>query len=584
MNQMANTIMKSSRAIGIHAVACRIPPKRTLTALGTAIGLLFLSLGMNSYAQTNVTPAQYLALQQKPNFAASYHLPHLSVCMYYPYSDTCIEIAKDWGYALYAGTGSYNNNFSTDLANTNSTLWIAIRLAHSDPTHYQLQLNINQRYMNPAATGYPTNIGVWTTNSAGLLVAPYGTNTFSDPNYLSTSNILSPEGDDNYWSNAAAWWVAPIATIASNAPIAIVENEGEYGLGHFGSGRSQAWCQDPRVQADTNSSPWNTYIGGNGDYSTNGWLLWFNYSSYRFAHQYQFTTDAIRALLPNRDLYILYGPDGESYRYLNIGGTGTGNGTNWATPGAFNGYYTRSLSDYPNFESYYNHFNTGFVGVNSLGNGSNEDMLTKYLNAVGAFITYGPTTNYSWVSGGYTTNNFGNITNYTGLLKCYYTAGMMGGVASYFNADQTENPFSPTNPPQWLLQIMALGHVHALFSHIDNFIWNGDLLPGSGIHISSTDQPAYEFTNTTADATARVLARKLRGQNQWIVTAWAADGTNRNVTVSIPTVGVLTVLAANSGSVYQVTMSGTNVQQTLLDEYASFPPLAPPTNVRVLSK
>jgi len=110
------------------------------------------------------------------------------------------------------------------------------------------------------------------------------------------------------------------------------------------------------------------------------------------------------------------------------------------------------------------------------------------------------------------------------------------------------------------------------------------LLPGNGMHISSTDQPAYEFTNTTADATARVLARKLRGQNQWIVTAWAADGTNRNVTVSIPTVGVLTVLAANSGSVYQVTMSGTNVQQTLLDEYASFPPLAPPTNVRVLSK
>jgi hypothetical protein len=129
---------------------------------------------------------------------------------------------------------------------------------------------------------------------------------------------------------------------------------------------------------------------------------------------------------------------------------------------------------------------------------------------------------------------------------------------------------------------MALSHVHALFSHLANVLTNGDLLSGPQAHRYSLDQPAYEFTNTAGLLNDRVLARKLRGTNYWIVTAWAADGTNQNVTVNIPTIGALTVSAVSSGSVYQVTMSGTNVQQTLLDEYASFPPV-PPVDFRVTS-
>jgi hypothetical protein len=128
---------------------------------------------------------------------------------------------------------------------------------------------------------------------------------------------------------------------------------------------------------------------------------------------------------------------------------------------------------------------------------------------------------------------------------------------------------------------MALGHVHALFSHLENVLTNGDLLTGPQMHAMSTDQPAYEFTNTAGYANARVLARKLRGQNQWIVTAWAADGVSTNVTVTIPTVGALTVAAVPSASVYQVTMSGTNVTQTLLDEYLSWPQGAPPVVLNV---
>jgi hypothetical protein len=160
---------------------------------------------------------------------------------------------------------------------------------------------------------------------------------------------------------------------------------------------------------------------------------------------------------------------------------------------------------------------------------------------------------------------------------------MNGAVAGYFSYPTGTNgtllggpgfdaAFPSNSPPHWLQQIMALSHVHALFSHLETFTDNSDLLSGPQHHAMSYDQPAYEFTNTVADATARVLVRKLRTSNQWIVTAWNAYGTNRNVTVTIPTIGALTVLAADSGSVYQVTMTGTNVTQTLLDEYGSFPP------------
>ena len=190
----------------------------------------------------------------------------------------------------------------------------------------------------------------------------------------------------------------------------------------------------------------------------------------------------------------------------------------------------------------------------------------------------------------------GDIPTYTGFLKCLYTAGSVGAAEGYFY-DPDSNPTNeygtvfgtgwdatfPTNvPPNWLLQIMALSHVHALFSHLANVLTNGDLLSGPQAHRYSLDQPAYELTNTAGLLNDRVLARKLRGTNYWIVTAWAADGTNQNVTVNIPTIGALTVSAVSSGSVYQVTMSGTNVQQTLLDEYASFPPV-PPVDFRVTS-
>ena len=56
--------------------------------------------------------------------------------------------------------------------------------------------------------------------------------------------------------------------------------------------------------------------------------------------------------------------------------------------------------------------------------------------------------------------------------------------------------------------MVALARVHALFSHLEMFLRQGDLLPGPNHHRFSKDLPAYEFPS--GDPNVRVVARKLR--------------------------------------------------------------------------
>jgi hypothetical protein len=572
-NQVADTIMKANGAIRIPAVACRISPKRTLTALGTVMGLLILSLGAVSQAQTNITPAQYLAGQPKPNFAAGHHLPHLTMWAWGLSSNATVECALNWGYTL--DLGDADSNTVAQINTTNSTKWEFIQLAKNNPAHYALSINTTRNW--------PTNLsrGFWVTNSAGYFVDD---NTNLTINWTS-SDIVSPEAADSDLTLEAVFQTAAIKAIVSNAPIAMILNGGERDLGVCGFD-TKAWKFDPRVQVSAVYT--NAYKNGNFPSSATNGESWPDYISQRKAHQQSFLLSAVKSAAPNRELYIFYNTGNEQNRFV-IPGEGWWEDT-WANWGWNSLYMNTHATDLPSFEDYYTGGNSW---TNATGDQWNQisDLLTHHLNGVGYNLSIGYTNNdYSWMCGGWSntdTNRLADISRYTGFLKCLYTAGTIGGVAGYFDYPTNTIPgsifggpgfdasFPSNSPPHWLLQIMALSHVHALFSHLDNFLYNGDLLSGPQYHVWSRDQPAYEFTNTAADATARVLVRKLRGTNQWIVTAWAADGTNRNVTVIIPPFGALTVLAANSGSVYQVTMSGTNVQQTLLDEYTSFPATPP---------
>jgi hypothetical protein len=546
----------------------------SLLACTAAVVLVFAT---QVYGQPNVTPAQYLASQPKPNFAAGNHLPKLSDWDYQSFStNTCVEMAKDWGYCL---PFDFENGTVAGITNATGTLYCS--LANSNPSLYKLDVHINFARLNP----FPN--GLFCTNSAGLFV-DNSSNTWSGYPYTNShSAIFSPAPPDSYlaaWASNSMW---SISVLKSNCPnIAIVLDDGEWGMGAF-DGNANAWRLDPRWIRATNGISWP---GG----------IIIRYASMQKGHQLGFWTAAIKTLLPNRQLSLFYETDGERNRTIT---SLTGPGSIWTGQYySFNSDIINSNSDLPSFQEYWNGTNwSGACFIQAPG----YDLLTTHLNQVGFNFKNGFTNDYSSVSGGWqfsTNMNYAalsDIPTYTGFLKCLYTAGSVGAAEGYFY-DPDANPPSeygtvfgtgwdaafPTNvPPNWLLQIMALSHVHALFTHLENVLTNGDLLSGPQSHRYSLDQPAYEFTNTAGYVNDRVLVRKLRGQNQWLVTAWAADGTNRNVTVTIPTIGNLTVTAIPSASVYQVTMSGTNVQKTLLDEYASFPKtLAPPTSLQVLPK
>jgi len=526
------------------------------------MGLMILTFGTISHAQTNlVTPAQYLQMQPKPNFAAGYNLPHLTRWGWTLSTNTDIQLATNWGYDLEFG-GYASPSQVTNIFTPGSYDSVVTYLASNQPSLFKLSVIIDRTFPTPIPNGF------YDTNSSGQIL----TNGEG-------GNAVSPEGPDSYWTNATAYWMQSLRVIQSNAPISIVLNGGEYGLDVPGFGEV-AWKQDPRVQAQA--------------VMTNAWATtnltgtsWPRYTSDRKAHQLGFLTSAIEQQIPNRELYIFYDTGNEQNRYTAL--------ANWFDFYDNWGWWSSVMvtnTDLPSLEDYWS---LGYNGWGSITNPLPNDILSRHLNAVGYNIELGHPLSYNWVNGGSggaggDTNNLSDIPSYTGFLKCLYTAGMVGGVAGYFTYPSGTNgtliggpgfdaSFPSNSPPDWLQQMMALSHVHALFSHLDNFLYNGTLLPGVTLNIMSTDQPAFEFTNTAGRVNDRVLARKLLDQNHWIVTAWAADGVTNTVTVNIPTIGNLTVTAVPSASVYEVTMAGTNIQRILLDEYSSYP-LPPPNNFR----
>jgi hypothetical protein len=239
--------------------------------------------------------------------------------------------------------------------------------------------------------------------------------------------------------------------------------------------------------------------------------------------------------------------------------------------------------DIPSLQSYY----TG-AWATGLGTFGYSDLLTVFLNGVGYQINLGYNNTYDWVCGGYN-GVYSDSPHYMGFLKCQYTAGMIGGIAGAFdyptNAGGFSASFAATNPPYWLTQMVTLSQVHAEFSYLQNFLFDGELLSGPQPHSWALDQPAYEFTNSAGDATARVLARKLDGTNEWLITAWASTGSNRYVAVEIPILGFVQVYARDCGTIYLATANNNLMVQDLADGGAIPPaPLpAPPTNFRIVA-
>jgi len=469
------------------------------------------------------TPMEHLQEAPKPTFREGHTLLPLTRWGWTMPLEVRVELTEHWGYALEFG-GYATAGLAKSLDNPESIQAKLCALTAKDPKRYPLCI-LTDRPATRKEFRETLPDETWCRDGEGKLIE--GKQTWS------------PVAPDAVFEKAAAEAVEPAKKIRERAPIAMILNGGEYALNVVGWA-GKFWAKDPKV------------VEAKGDRS------WFDYISERKAHQEVITSDAFRKALPDRKLYIFYHTSGCPHRNR------YGNWWRWA----WDYKYTREISDIANSSIYFRHFNSGWTGKNN--------MLTQALNAVGRQLTFDEPLSYNWLCSGWTREKLGEKAfsddeHYMGYLKCYYTAGMIGGVAGYFSYPKPGG-FSgdvSEEPPHWLRQEMILGRAHALFSHLEDFLREGDLLPGPDKHVWTKDQPAYEFP--TGDADARVVARKHRKREEWLVTAWAAGGEDREVTATIPELGEVTVLARDCGSVYRVTLQDGEPVLTLVDEDGMLP-------------
>ena len=117
-------------------------------------------------AQTNVTPAQWLALQRAPNFKPGHRLALLSKFSWPFPVDLRVELARNWGYALeFNGYGELiNGGLEKDLANPKSVPAQMLAICSSNPGAFKLQVDLDR--------SWPTNLsrGFWVTKDRKSVV------------------------------------------------------------------------------------------------------------------------------------------------------------------------------------------------------------------------------------------------------------------------------------------------------------------------------------------------------------------------------------------------------------------------------
>lgn len=477
-----------------------------------------------------VTPAEWLKAQAAPTFRSGHTLPPLTLAHSADGTfEFRLDLAERWGYALtwYGGMfdpdawGPYATelNVEKSLADPSSLNSKLIALVNSNPAKYKLAIMCS-RYLPKRDAAPPET---WVRTADGRFV-----NRNGDPvdraDTPGVGLVWSPEAPDSVWQEAGRLRADPLRRIREKCPITIILNGGEYGIGVTGYDR-KFWERDPRIM------------------KAKGNRSWFDYISEKIGREQTIIADAIRKAVPDRLLYSFY-----------FTAAGSRNRDAQQVDWSVDYKATKTMSDLPSASPYYKHmFDQGWVWKAPFG-----DLLTCFLNSRGYDIECGEPLSYDWHCGGWfregedplTSSNLSDIGLYMGFLKCCYVAGSLGGNAGYYGpkpGTSWGSPFDAANPPHWLRQFTALSEVHALFSHYDDYIRSGNLQPGPEMHRWSKEQPAFEFPT---DGIARVLARKHKQRDEWLITAWAADGKDRDVSVSIAKLGKVKLRARATGSVY----------------------------------
>jgi hypothetical protein len=483
-------------------------------------------------AQGKILPFDYIAsFQPKPYFKPGHTLPPLTRYGWLAPFPLRKLFAQDWGYAVeFSGYTSDSAVDKIDYPFSDEAK--AVELVNSDPSKFKLAV-ICDRY-TPATW----SSDIWCQDANGHFLSSMAVSmdgTEWNPGLKTTYRLTAPE---DYWIELGRGRAKPLERLRKRVPISLVLNGGEYGIGVWGFA-GKVWQADPRdakFLADQEAKGINKYEAAHLQKMRAEELIGIE----------------VKKAVPDRLLYVYYTSGGCASKGVQ---------PDWHEWGGLYKDGRGRFSDIPSNEHYVGpqSFNTGFMGE--------QDLLSKSLNAIGEQIALGDTLAYSW----FWLNEKkveADYRRYRGLLKCYYVTGVIGGNAGTYNTPDFVSPFDPKNPPNWLVQQMELGKVHALFTHLEDYIRNGDLVDDGKYKLFWwPQQPAYELLpEEIKDGVAekevdgqkvsvlvpgrafRVLARKHRQKEEWLVAAWSADGQPHQATVTIPGAGRITLEARSGGS------------------------------------
>ncbi len=415
-----------------------------------------------------------------------------------------IDLAERWGYALEFGGYVTHARVDELEAKPDSANARVVALAAGDPARYPLFVLTDRPLGRTAEIPEALRDAYYVRDAEGRHIPDDRT---GGPSW----RTVCPLAPAAIFEWAARGTVEPLLRLAEKAPLAVILNGGEYGLTVAGHSR-RFWEQSPAV------------VEAKGERS------WLDFMSVEKTRQEGIISDAVRQAFPGRLLYLWY-------HFAGI--------PSWDGPAWSNGPELLAVSDLPDQSLYYKHFNTGWDG--------NRDLLSNFTHALAQAIALGHPLSYNWVCGGWVRGKEKEPVHsprdrYMGFLKSLYAAGQVGAVAGYFSSPEglNEKPVG-LEPPPHLQQMMDLGHVQALYSHVDDFLREGDLLPGPYPHARDANLPAYEFAPPGEGV--RVFVRRHRKRDAWLISAWAAAGDERAVTVDVPDLGQATVTARAAGSV-----------------------------------
>ena len=461
------------------------------------------------------------------------------------------ELVKNWGYTAQFGSGI---PVEQQLA-----------LVKANPGQYPVEYNVGNVY------GYFHNYRFGSDPLAPVL---------PDSTWLRDKNGNFLGGEVRQVSSAApdasffavgAFIGDRVAAIeeATGSKISLMVNGNENGLSGMPSD------QDPVSMAHFAASPFASDR--------------FAYASSQKARQEHFIKEGIFSRLKKgRPVYSLYG---EAY------GTERGRWWGWREyVSTLEQWFTKDgtplVSDYSAPEFYYTDFNSGWTGYHA-GSMVPYDALNNALkNVSGTLTVLKQKYFYPWISMGWDGHATSDVDMFMGAMKAYYTAGALGASSGDY-ACKNNSPIYQDGPvgrnlPTQIKGFHALSHVHGLFTFLEDFVRNSDLLPSNDIHSFSeageTPTPAMEFyaeneilrkeltdpmqpRGTIIMRGVRVLARKSKSADVWMITTWANTGVDRDINVTVdPKLGALTLRARKSAAVYLVELKDGKPNVALVDE------------------